>query len=823
MKHSRKKSRKLLFALSLSSAAVGLLSINTAMAGELEEVVVTAQKTSQSLQDVPVSVSAVSGDKLASAGIQRAEDLSAMIPNFSVQQDPIGDKINIRGIQSGNNAGLEQSVSTFVDGVYRGRGVQGRFSFLDVGRVEVLRGPQGTLFGKNTIGGAVNIISAKPTDTFEGKVTGIYTFENMKQYETNGYISGPLSDDLSGRLAFQYRDDQEGYIENDFYGESSPQAKELALRTSLLWDYSDATQISVKLEYGDFDIQGQNFSTIESGPIAAFGLAEKTYTSSNIGDIDPVLDIGSSGIYEGDSLELSFNIDHEMDGGVLTAIGAYSAYEFQRDCDCDFSPLDLIRFDDNEDFEQYTFEVNFQSQNDGSFNYITGAYFLYSELLAEADTYFNVRGDAQLGDLAIDTVLNGGCAAVGGALVAPGDRSCILSGLVSAFDGTPLEYVDFNRYHVLDQEDTVAALYFQGTWDINESVTASLGVRYTNEEKTATQSAIATDYGTRNPNAVVGNSQLYADNGAANLEPFLTLGEASNHSNDLDRTENSVTWSANLQWQASETSMFYASASTGFKAGGYNSFAFTVDPDEAEYEEEEVMSFEIGNKLSLLDGSAELNIAIFHSIFDDIQTALFTGSTAFIVQNASEAVSNGIELDGRWAATDSLLISGGIAYVKFEFENFPNAGCFAEQLLDFRVDTNNQLATLQECSAAGINDLSGRTSENTPELSASLSFEHTLAVSNNLELQTNLDLIYQDEQYRQADLDPVSLDDAFLKANLSATLISLESNWEVSILVKNLTDEESFSYVNDTPLVDGARQFIPDRPRTIAVSGTWHF
>ncbi|MFQ3323932.1 MAG: iron complex outermembrane receptor protein [Pseudomonadales bacterium] len=275
MNHSRKKSRKLLLALSLSSAAVGLLSINTAATGELEEVLVTAQKKSQSLQDVPVSVSALSGDKLASAGIQRAEDLSAMIPNFSVQQDPIGDKINIRGIQSGNNAGLEQSVSTFVDGVYRGRGVQGRFSFLDVGRVEVLRGPQGTLFGKNTIGGAVNIISAKPTDSFEGKVTGIYTFENMKQFETNGYISGPLSNDLSGRLAFQYRDDQEGYIENNFYGESSPQAEELALRTSLLWDYSDNTQITVKLEYGDFDIQGQNFSTIESGPLQPLVLLRK--------------------------------------------------------------------------------------------------------------------------------------------------------------------------------------------------------------------------------------------------------------------------------------------------------------------------------------------------------------------------------------------------------------------------------------------------------------------------------------------------------------------------------------------------------------------
>ena len=795
----------------------------TLFAAELEEVVVTAQKQAQNLQDVPVSVSMVTGETLSTLGIQRAEDLSAMIPNFSVQQDPIGDKINIRGIQSGNNAGLEQSVSTFVDGVYRGRGVQGRFAYLDIGRIEVLRGPQGTLFGKNTIGGAVNIISAKPTTDLEGRIKGIYTFEGLKQAELNGYVSGPLAEDLAGRIAFQYRDDQEGYINNEYYDESTPQVKEFAFRTSLNWDYSDVTQIDFRLEYGEFDIQGQNFSTIKAGPIGAFGLAEETYTRSNIGDIDPVLNIGSSGVHDGDSTEVSFTLSHQMDSGSITALGAYSTYGFQRDCDCDFSLLDLIRFDDNEDFDQYSFELNYNSENDGAFNYIAGAFFLYNELEAEGDLYFNVRGQPELGDFAIDTVLNAGCAAVGGAVAAPGDRSCILSGLVAAFDGTPLEYVDFNRFHVLDQDDTVAAMYFKGTWDLTDSVAGSLGVRYTHEEKTATQSAIAADYGTRNPNDIVGNSELYASNGAAGLEPFLTLAEAQIHSFDLDRTENSFTWSANIQWRATDETMFYASAATGFKAGGYNSFAFGADPDEAEYEEEEALSFEIGSKMSLLDGAAELNVAIFHTEFDDIQTALFTGSTAFIVQNASKATSQGIELDGRWSPTDNLLLSGGIAYVNFEFDAFPNAGCYAEQLLDFRDNTGNPLATLQDCAAAEINDLSGKTSENTPEWSASISAEHIWGLGEGYELRTNLEMTYQAEQYRQADLDPVSLDDAFFKVNLAATVVSSNAGWEVSVLVRNLTDEESFSYVNDTPLVDGARQFIPDRPRTIAVSGAWRF
>ncbi len=158
--------------LAIAIAASTLSSLNVqAETFTLEEVIVTAQKRAQSLQDVPISVSALSGDKLDEVGLQRFDQLSTYIPNFNVTQTEIGDSINIRGLASGTQAGFEQSVGTFVDGIYRGRSVQSRFAFLDVELIEVLRGPQGTLFGKNTIAGAVNITSAKPTEEFEGQVS----------------------------------------------------------------------------------------------------------------------------------------------------------------------------------------------------------------------------------------------------------------------------------------------------------------------------------------------------------------------------------------------------------------------------------------------------------------------------------------------------------------------------------------------------------------------------------------------------------------------------------------------------------------------------
>lgn len=795
------------------SASGGALA-QDAQEGGLEEIIVTATKRAESLQDVPVSVSAVTGARIKDLGIQRGEELSQLIPNFSIQQDPIGDKINIRGIQSGNNAGLEQSISTFVDGLYRGRGVQARFAFLDVERIEVLRGPQGTLFGKNTIGGAVSIISGKPTDELDAAITGTYTFDNIHEYEVVGHVAGPITDTVRARVAGQYRETTKGHLQNIFYDESSPQLEEYAIRGSLQWDATPDTLVDLKIEYGDFDQFGQNFSTLEAGPLAGFGQAERTFRQSNIGSREPTLDIGSSGNFEGDIFEAGLTVTHQFDAGTLSVISGYSGYDYNRECDCDFSLLDLIRFDDDEDYDQVSLEVRFASAENETFDYIVGGYFQYSELLAEADTFFNTRGDATLGDLAIDTVLGLGCLAAGGD---PGDRNCILTGLVAAFDGTPLAYTDFNRAHFLDQEDTVAALFGQATWYATDTLSLTGGLRYTYERKTALQGAFAAEFGTRNPIGIVGDQALYAGAGAPGLDPFTTIAEAENHENNLARTENNLTWSVNAAWEPTDDILVYGNIARGFKAGGYNSFALSADPAEAEYEDERALGFEIGSKLKLLDGAAELNFAGFYTDFTDIQTALFTGSTSFIVQNAASATSKGFEIDGRWAVTSQLLVQGGVAFVDFEFDDYPNAGCFVDQLFQFRADTGNPLATLQDCSAAEVNDLSGRTSENTPKWSGSLGANYVQPVGGDFEINTNVTMVFQTQQFRQADLDPIIRDDGFIKANMTIGFGPTDQSWNVALVAKNLFNARSFSYGNDTPLVDGARQFIPDRPRTIAV------
>ena len=782
----------------------------------LPTVTVTAQKREESLQDVPVSVAAIGGDRLIQTSVPRLQDATELIPNFSIAQDPIGDKINIRGIQSGNNAGLEQSVATFVDGVYRGRGVQARFSFLDPERLEVLRGPQGTLFGKNTIGGAVSITSAKPTDELEYSLGTEYTFDGIEGYELTGVLSGPISDTVRARVAGISRTIDEGYIDNLYYNNTAPVLDEYAVRGTVEVDLAERTLLTTRLEYADFDLGQQPFAIIDPGPLAAFG-SVASYSETRIGSINPVLDIGASGRMEGEILEAAATLEHEFDIGTLTVIGAYSEYETERLLDADFSLVDIIRFDDAEDFNQSSLEVRFASDHDGPFQYIAGGYFQKSELYADGLTYFNVRGEGA--EIAGDTLINAGCQ---GAIAAGADpatnRNCILIGLITAFDGTPLAYGDFNRLAALDQSDDLWAVFGQGTYDFTDQWSATVGLRFSSQTKEATQSVYPTNFGTRIRNDAFGNDAAYAAFGAPS--PFLALAEAQIHEftpDDLSREEDAFTWSASLNYAPNSDTLLYANAATGFKAGGFNSFAFTLNPDEAEYEEEQATGFELGGKFTLLDGAAELNVAAFYTEFEDIQTALFAGSTSFIVQNAAQATSQGFEVDGRWAVTDNLIMTGSIGYTDFTFDDFPNAGCTVAQVLQFRIDTSNPLASNQQCSAAEVNDLSGRTSEHTPEWSSAIGLQHDWTVLPGYTLTTFGDLIYQSEQYRQSDLDPVSLQEAFTKLNLTMVFGPDEGHWDIALVGKNITDEETFSYANDTPLVDTAFQFIPDRPRTVAV------
>ncbi len=847
----------------------------------LEEIVVTAQKRSQNLQDVPISISTMTGDKMAEAGLQRFEDFTAYVPNFSVSKDAIGDKINIRGIQSGTQAGLEQSVGTFVDGIYRGRAIQSRYAFLDVERVEILRGPQGTLFGKNTIAGALNITTAKPTTELDGEVSVSHNVD-FDETEVQGFIAGPLTDQLSGRFSLLHRKMDEGWVENLAPDKQDvPENDEVAGRIALEWDASDTTAVAFKYEYAEFEVTGMPWDLLDGGPQQPFAAIlgdskDDNYKNAmgnqptNFGpgldfsatDPNGVLDFGTNNLLDGDSEETSITIESELkNGATLTAIAGYSAYQFKRYLDSDFGPLNAIRFDDEEDFEQSSFELRLASATGGRFEYITGLFAQKQNLTADALTYFHTDtlnpvlaggcGLASGNVMAVASALGGAGTGIppldaqtaAGAAIGNGEsnaavvNNCALFGasLNAVANGIP----GLNRYASMDQDTETWALFAQGTWNLRDDLRATLGIRYTEEDKEAKQTVFATDFT---------EGASIATSNPISIALAHMVGEFTTHSFDendpgMSRDEESLTWSANIQWDISPEVMMYASASTGFKGGGYNtfymgaSFGAGADSREVSFDEEDVVSFELGTKMTLLDGAAVLNMAYFYTEFDDLQASIFSGNTSFTVQNVAKAVSQGIEIDGRWRATKKLTLSGSLGWIDFEYDEFPNQVCTNDQFVAARQGAFDAAAAVGSfpgmigsalafnnatCSAAGINNLEGKTSENTPELQVSMVANYLQPIGD-YQLNLSLDLNWSDETYRAGDLDFRTLSDDVLKVNLAATLGPREGHWDVSLVIKNLTDETSFNWMDDTPLFSGSYMYAMEAPRSFTLKGRYHF
>jgi iron complex outermembrane receptor protein len=364
----------------LGSAAVAVLATAVGVpafaadagSGSVEEVVVTAQKREQNVQDVPISMEVVSGTKLAEFHTDTLKELS--IPNLNVGAVGGNDAIYIRGFGSpSQNYGFDQSVSLYVDGVYAGKSRQFMSPFFDIQRVEVLRGPQGALFGKNTAAGAISIVSAQPTSTFQGAATGIYNFD-QQGYELNGYVSGPITKDLSGRLAAKFVD-QDGYIKNLAYGgREEPKEQSQMVRGMLRYAPESDFDYTAKVEYGHGKSGGMQ---VVSGPLDK--PQQPVLTRYAIDDLGR---LGPAG-FESIDWNVSGTGNLKLGGFTLTSITAYSFFNAGHTNNWDLtnpagglvSPLPNVWNSFPEHFQQWSQELRLASPTGGRFDYIIGGYY----------------------------------------------------------------------------------------------------------------------------------------------------------------------------------------------------------------------------------------------------------------------------------------------------------------------------------------------------------------------------------------------------------------------------------------------------------------
>lgn len=776
----------------------------------LEEMLVTAQKRVQKLQDVPISVNALGGEKIEDAGITNIEKLGDYIPSFNMTQTGIGTNIAIRGISSGVNQGFEQSAAQFVDGIHFGRSQLARAPFLDLERVEVLRGPQSILFGKNSTAGAISITTAKPGDEFEAKLTALYEPEHGEQ-DLRFVISSPISDTVGMRVAI-LDSSIDGFMENTTLNRDESGDKNRVVRGTFTWEPTDEWDIALKLENGSFDSKGRNVENVnavvhpdprdaQGNPID--GVTPYRNILALLTNNEYLLDMThdfkrqSNGDYSNNNTEnVTLTVERTLGEHTLTSVTGHNAYDYEELCDCDFTGAPGFTILSNEDYEQFSQELRLASPEDQTFSYLTGAFFQSSDLTFHDDI-----------DVPVD--------------------SFIPTGLFSTLGATSNLLRGASTQRDFEQTTDIYAVFAQGTWNINDQSRLTLGARYTAETKEATRTQYHADPSGATVPLGTAASPYNVLWGLFNVEPYAPIKG--------DRDENKVTPSITYQFDLNSTDMIYASYTTGFKSGGFDVRA-NSHPDPAvnnavngsrnppapiigtfEFEDEEVTNYEIGGKF-LFDGVAELNVALFRSEFKDMQTSQFDGSLSFNVTNAGEAVVQGIEVDGRWAVTDSILWRGGFAYIDFEYTSFPNSQCYFGQ------------ADNIEPIGDGICDATGKRREFTPELQGNTGIDYTLEFSNGLKLVNTIDLIYSDEYLTTPSLDPKMVQDEFTKVNARIALSGSDDMWELALIGRNLTDESIITYANGLPVAttltsgtaSGYYAFY-ERTRSVALQGTFRF
>ncbi|MCK9246350.1 MAG: TonB-dependent receptor [Anaerolineaceae bacterium] len=797
--------RKILSTACLGLVSTGLMVPLPAFSQGLEEIIVTARKREESLQNAPLNVSAISQERIEKFDVTSLEKIASMTPQFFVGRasNGSGAQMTLRGIGSNSTSiGIEQSVAVILDGVYYGQGRVLNEGMFDLGQIEVLKGPQSLFFGKNATAGVISLTTAKPTDEFEATARVGYEFEG-EQMRYEGILSGPLTDVVGARLAVRYSDMDGGYFKNrstlqpyDAFDVATGDV----LSTFSPTDNRDAPGEEELLARLTFTVNPtDNLAMTFTGAITDAKVQNSSwnYTAFNcpggVGALNPDLRCGDNFVItqnrmpaelaatlphakrNGDlfnrykSYSLTANIEYSFSDYVLTSITNYQDNSNTFGLSGDFQSMPNATFaTEKNTWNAFSEEIRLASNYDGAFNFMVGL--LYQETEREFDQWVATGG-----------LMN------------------------SAAPDPSLVFVGSQKDSYTDGK-TISP-FFQITYQLTPSLELSAGARYSDEEK---KSSFIHPY--NNP----GLGGIWRENEAA-------VG---------DQTFREWSPEASLSWQVNDSVMAYVAYKTAYKSGGFsNSGIFSADfmggsASDFVFDEETVEGFEVGVKTTLLDNQLRLNATVYTYEYEDLQVDFFNSPTfAYITLNAGEATTKGIELDAEFAphAVPGLSLRGSLSYNKAEYDNFI-APCWAGQTAQQGCNT-----TVPGTNGTPGQDISGKSTAMAPEWAASFGLSYNGNLDNGWGYSFNLDGIYSDDYNASGFANPHAKRDSYTTFNASVALAGINDRWEVQLLGKNLTDEHIISGVIDgpsTPLPGGvyADQLgYTAMPRTVALQLTYRF
>lgn len=726
------------------------------ISAQLEEIIVTSQFREQNVQDVPITISTLGGEEMTKADIFDAGTIAANVPGMNYTEFAPGQaNISMRGVNSADDgAGLDNSVSVFLDGIYIGRGASINFDMFDLERVEILKGPQGTLFGRNSIGGAISVVTSKPTGETGGKI-GV-TVGNEGILRLQGFVNGALGDNLAGKLVVNHRS-HDGFVDNVLLGTKLQDEDQTSVRGQLAWSGANSDWLlSVDTMEDDRTDMGRT-PFADNAPLSLIGAANGiTGPRQNASPYDGYSVREASGI--------SLTGDFQCDSGTLTSITGYRTAETDWEMQSVGVGLGAIGlpFDEvidkiQEEIDTISQEFRWTSTLDGNFNYTAGAYFFQEE--TDRPEQFQITA--------------AGTYAPGFVQTAVGSQTVI-----------------GNEYTRTQNETTSWALYGQAEWTFNDQWSATLGARYTKDDKDYTATAV--DCG--------GTEASRAAAGFPNFAECQGRGGSLSIVSETFQVTPSDSWDdfspkATLSYQPNDKTMIFGSVTRGFKSGGFAGSQGVQALASAPVDPETATNFELGIKTDLADDTLRLNATAFFTDLEDLQVVRFgpvPGSTfgTFQTTNIGTADITGFEIDFAWYPTDNFSLSGYYAHLDTEV---------------------NDLIIPTTAVPTGF-DASGRSLTRAPESTYNLvaqyefgAFDFRLSYSHSDEVTTDY-----------IDLRTIAEENDLLDARIGWS----NDNFEIALWGKNLTDED---YISHTYVIGPGVIGVWGAPATYGITGTLEF
>ncbi|WP_298336207.1 TonB-dependent receptor [uncultured Erythrobacter sp.] len=783
-----------LLASAAMPSAVWAQSANEDEISPENTIVVTAQKRSESLIDVPVAVSVISGADIEAAQVRDLRDLEQLSPSLLVNGTTGSSQqiLTIRGIgTAGQNSGLEQSVGVVIDGVARGRIGSAFVDLLDVEQIEILRGPQSTLFGKNTSAGVVSIRTNEPSHDFGGLLSLTYGSDDLVQ--VRGRLTGPIVEDvLAGSIAAQYQA-RDGFIEDFVTGQDFNDLDRVTVRGQLLWDISQ--DVSLRL-IGDYAEANESCCAAPyalygptAGIIEALGGTLQPNTNGITDPFEREVAVTPGQGYDNSFTDwgISADLQWDFDNVEFNAILAHREFDTTPDVDADFGQLDLLRnFGQTQDIEETSVELRLASTGRQTIDWLMGFYYFDQSIDASNPGFFgsDFRAYADVlseGNLDILEFVTG---------TPPGTFFGDGQGDLSTYDYSSESF----------------AFFGQATWNITEQLSVTGGLRYTNESKSSDTDPASSDTFATVP--LAGPLAPFAP-----LAGFQVFPPGTPYTAAFD--DDVVTGTANLSYEISDDASAYLRYARGYKSGGIN-LSQTAggqtatnpvsDPSLAVFEPETVDSYEAGLKGQFFDNRLVLNVAAFYQELENFQANSFDG-IFFTIRNAAEVEGIGMEFEYIFRPTERLTFSGGLTLQDITYGSFTTAE-----------------PTLEQAQAGAITqDLTGRSLNFANDVTVTGTIEYVQPVGNDLELVFRSDYRFRDDYLIGQNLDPNTRQGDSFVLNASITLLSDANGWDIAVWGKNITDEEIFNVIFDSPLQPGSFNTFVNDPPTYGASLSYRF